>query len=96
VITLAVDDGLLELLLTFEAGSEYLEDSGEGEPDDDAEEDGRVLMFQTLTGPGLTKRRSLNHRQRGLNPCSTVRHPHLSCPTRSNEILYPSALPGNQ
>jgi hypothetical protein len=40
VITLAVDDWLLEQLLTFDAGSEELEDSGDGEPDDDAEEDG--------------------------------------------------------
>jgi hypothetical protein len=40
VITLAVDDWLLEHLLTFDAGSEELEDNGDAEPDDDAEEDG--------------------------------------------------------
>jgi hypothetical protein len=40
VITLAVDDWLLEHLLTFDAGNENLEDDGDGEPDDDAEEDG--------------------------------------------------------
>ncbi len=34
LITLAVDDRLLERLLTFEAGSEDLEDGGDGEPDD--------------------------------------------------------------
>jgi len=39
-ITLAVDDWLLEQLLTFDGGSEDLEDNGEDEPDDDAEEDG--------------------------------------------------------
>ncbi len=40
VITFAVDDWLLERLLTFDAGSENLEDNGDAEPDDDAEEDG--------------------------------------------------------
>jgi hypothetical protein len=40
VITLAVDDWLLEQLLTFDAGSEDLEDNGAADPDDDAEEDG--------------------------------------------------------
>jgi hypothetical protein len=40
VITFAVDDWLLERLLTFDAGSEDLEENGDGEPDDDAEEDG--------------------------------------------------------
>jgi hypothetical protein len=40
VITFAVDDWLLERLLTFDAGSEDLEDNGDGEPDGDAEEDG--------------------------------------------------------
>jgi hypothetical protein len=39
VITLAVDDWLLERLLTFDAGSEGLEDNGDAGPDDDAEED---------------------------------------------------------
>jgi hypothetical protein len=42
VITLAVDDWLLEQLLTFDAGAEHLEDSGDPEPDDDAEVDGPV------------------------------------------------------
>jgi hypothetical protein len=40
VITLAVDDWLLEQLLTFDGGAEDLEDNGDGEPDDDAEPDG--------------------------------------------------------
>jgi hypothetical protein len=40
VITFAVDDWLLERLLTFDAGSEELEDNGDAEPDDDAELDG--------------------------------------------------------
>jgi hypothetical protein len=40
VITLAVDDGLLERLLTFDAGSTDLEDGGDGEPDDEPEADG--------------------------------------------------------
>jgi hypothetical protein len=40
VITFAVDDWLLERLLTFDAGSEELEDNGDAEPDDDADEDG--------------------------------------------------------
>jgi hypothetical protein len=38
VITLAVDDWLLERLMTFGAGAEDHEDNGDGEPDDDAEE----------------------------------------------------------
>ena len=39
VITLAVDDWLLERLLTFDAGAEDHEDNGDGEPEDDAEVD---------------------------------------------------------
>jgi hypothetical protein len=38
VITLAVDRWLLEQLLTFDAGSEDLEDGGDGEPDDEPED----------------------------------------------------------
>jgi hypothetical protein len=37
VITLAVDDWLLERLLTFDAGAEDHEDNGDDEPEDDAE-----------------------------------------------------------
>jgi hypothetical protein len=40
LITLAIDDRLLERLLTFDAGSEDLEDGGDGEPDGDTEADG--------------------------------------------------------
>jgi hypothetical protein len=40
VIMLAVEDWLLERLLTFDAGSEDHEDNGDGEPDHDAEMDG--------------------------------------------------------
>ena len=40
MITLAVDDWLLERLLTFDAGAEEGEDNGDGEPDDDPEVDG--------------------------------------------------------
>ena len=40
VITLAVDDWLLERLLTFDAGSEDIEDGGYDEPDDAEESDG--------------------------------------------------------
>jgi hypothetical protein len=40
VITLAVDDWLLDRLLTFDGGSEDLEGNGDHEPDDDAEVDG--------------------------------------------------------
>jgi hypothetical protein len=40
VITLAVDDWLLEQLLAFDADAEEIEDGGDSEPDDDAEEDG--------------------------------------------------------
>ena len=39
VIMLAVDDWLLERLLTFDAGADDLEDGGDGEPDADDEED---------------------------------------------------------
>ena len=38
-MTLAVDDWLLDRLMTFDAGSEDLEDNGDGEADDDPEED---------------------------------------------------------
>jgi hypothetical protein len=38
VITLAVDRWLLKQLLTFDAGSEDLEDGGDGEPDDEPED----------------------------------------------------------
>ena len=41
VITFAVDEWLLEQLLTFDAGGEELEDNGDAEPEDDTEEDGR-------------------------------------------------------
>jgi hypothetical protein len=41
VITFAVDDWLFEQLLTFDAGSEDLEENADAEPDEDAEEDGR-------------------------------------------------------
>lgn len=39
VIALAVDDWLLERLLTFDAGAKD-NDDGDGEPDDEAEADG--------------------------------------------------------
>jgi hypothetical protein len=39
VSTLTVDDWLLEQLLTFDPGAEDLENGGDLEPDDDAEED---------------------------------------------------------
>ena len=38
-MTPAVDELLLERLLTFEAGAEDHEHNGDGEPDDDAEAD---------------------------------------------------------
>jgi hypothetical protein len=40
IIQLAVDDRTLEKLMTFDADAAELEDGGDGEPDDDAEEDG--------------------------------------------------------
>jgi hypothetical protein len=39
LLTLAVDDRLLQRLLTFDAGAEDLEDGGDGEPEDVAEAD---------------------------------------------------------
>jgi hypothetical protein len=54
VITFAVDDRLLEQLLTFDAGSEDLEDDGDAEPDDDAEQDGRVFLMRL--GAPITQR----------------------------------------
>jgi hypothetical protein len=38
VITLAVEDWLFQRLMTFDAGAEDLENNGDGEPDDDAEQ----------------------------------------------------------
>ncbi len=39
LITLGVDDRLLDRILTFDAGSEDLEDGGDAEPDDHEEMD---------------------------------------------------------
>jgi hypothetical protein len=57
VITLAVDDWLLERLLTFDAGAEDLEDGGDGELDDEADDEGASLLAlpggrQSLTACG--------------------------------------------
>ena len=43
VITLAVDDWLLDRLMTFDAASEDMEDNGDSERDDEPEEDGALI-----------------------------------------------------
>jgi hypothetical protein len=49
VITLAVDEWLLEQMLTFDADVEELEDGGDSEPDDDAEADGPACWSLATT-----------------------------------------------
>jgi hypothetical protein len=45
IITLAVDDWLLEQLLTFDASAEDFEEGGDREPDDHEEEGGPSNWF---------------------------------------------------
>jgi hypothetical protein len=49
-IALAVDDWTLDQLLTFDAGSEYLEDA-DGEPDSDNEFDGAPACCRAQARP---------------------------------------------
>jgi hypothetical protein len=48
IIQLAVEDSTLETLMAFDADAADLEDEGEGEPDDDAEEDGPAVMVELV------------------------------------------------
>ena len=48
IIQVAVDDWVLEMLLTFEADAADLEDGGDDEPDADDEEDGLPVMVELV------------------------------------------------
>jgi hypothetical protein len=48
IIQLPVDDWTLEKLMAFDADVAELEDEGDGEPDDDAEEDGPAVMVELV------------------------------------------------
>jgi hypothetical protein len=52
--------GVLEKLMGFDADAAELEDGGDGEPDDDAEEDWRPVVLLDVTRPKVIRpRRSL-------------------------------------
>lgn len=57
IIQLAVDDRVLERLLTFDADAAELEDGGEAEPDADDEQDGPPVLLLEIARPKLVKRR---------------------------------------
>ncbi len=57
IIQLAVDDWTLEKLTTFDADGAELEDEGDGEPDDDAEEDGPPAVLLEVVRPKVIRRR---------------------------------------
>jgi hypothetical protein len=48
IIQLAVNDWALDRLLSFDAESAELEDGGDSEPDDDAEEDGPPVVIDLV------------------------------------------------
>jgi hypothetical protein len=48
VIQLPVPDYVLETLITFDAEAAELEDGGDGEPDDHAEEDGPPVVVDLV------------------------------------------------
>jgi hypothetical protein len=79
VIALAVDDWLLDQLLAFDAGAEDLEDGGDDEPNDDAEEDGRPSASDLDTVPcRVILCRHRTEQEHGLDGSPLVpRHAHL-------------------
>jgi hypothetical protein len=56
MITFAIEDWLLERLLTFNAGTEDFEEGSDGEPDADAEEDGPPVVVDFVR-PKIVERR---------------------------------------
>ena len=59
IIQLVVDDWTLERLMTFDAETADLEDGGDGEPDDHAEEDGPPVVVEIVRPKVVTRRRAL-------------------------------------
>ena len=56
IIQLALDDRTLEKLMVIDADAADLEHEGDGEPDDDAEEDGPPVLLD-LARPKVVRRR---------------------------------------
>ena len=57
IIELAVDDWVLEKLMTFDAAAADLEDGADAEPDADDEEDGPPVLLLELARPKVVRRR---------------------------------------
>jgi hypothetical protein len=59
LIQLTVDDWTLERLMTFDAETADLEDGGDGEPDDHAEDDGPPVLVELMLPRMVAQRRAL-------------------------------------
>ena len=59
VIQLAVDDYLLETLMTFDAEATELEDGSDREPEPDDEEDGPPVVVDLMSPKTVERRRAL-------------------------------------
>jgi hypothetical protein len=59
ILQLAVDDLVLEKLMTFDAEAADLEDGGDGEPDDHAEEDYPPVVVELIRPKMVARRRAL-------------------------------------
>ena len=57
IVQLALDDGVLEKLMGFDADAAELEDGGDAEPDDDAEDDWLPVVLLDLTRPKVIRAR---------------------------------------
>jgi hypothetical protein len=57
IIQLAVDEWLLDKLMGFDAEAAELEDFGDTEPDDDAEEDWLPVVLLDVVRPKVIRRR---------------------------------------
>ena len=59
IIQLAVNDRVLEKLMTFDAETADLEDGGDDEPDADDEEDGPPVLIEFMRPKMVGRRRAL-------------------------------------
>jgi hypothetical protein len=59
IVQLALDDWVLEKLMGFDADAAELEDRGDAEPDDDAEEDWLPVVLLDVVRPKVIRRRRL-------------------------------------
>ena len=57
IVQLALDDWVLEKLMGFDADAAELEDGGDGEPDDNAEEDWLPVVLLDVVRPKVIRRR---------------------------------------